>query len=721
MTKFKIGTKISIGFGLLIAISMFLGGLAIYSMVDAGRDSDLLDRAYVPEVDVANEIERNALEAVFKHRGFNYHNDPTQMIEGNNSLAKVDGSLITAKQLVAKYPQLSKLSDGLGVIEKALAGYREEMTKTVANKRKIAENRADLDKAANLFVENINEYLSSQYEAIKLENRTGATYDDKVKRLNKIIIANKIIAICSDIRISNFKAQAMHNPELLGKVSSKFDEIKRLAAEARLITDKQVNKDQLTNIEKAAEDYKNSMKKLSDLWKENDKVTEHRRKHVNELLGAIRVTASSGITQTKEISNDAAKNLATASWAMVVGLGAALVLGCLIAFIITRMIIVPVRTTVRAVSIAARGDFTFKVRQKHLDRQDELGQMLRDVQSMAESLSDTVHGVINSAGMVSGAADQISAGNQDLSQRTQEQASAIEETASSLQEMTASVRNNADNSRQANELARRTAQMAQEGDQAIKRTMEAMAAVTGSSRRIADIITVVNEIAFQTNLLALNAAVEAARAGEAGRGFAVVAGEVRNLAGRSANAAKEIQGLISDSQEKVELGNELVTNSGALLGEIINNVQAVADTIAEINAASQEQARGIDEINKAVIQMDEVIQCNATLVEEAASSSEEMASAAQQLMLQMGQFRIDVQDELVEPSPAPFVDAPKEGILPAPRVAALEPKTAPAPKQTQAPEKAAPSKPKIPATKEPKAADNDDFFEGVDLEGFEEF
>ncbi len=720
MTKFKIGTKISIGFGLLIAISMLLGGLAIYSMIDAGRESDLLDQAYVPEVDVANEIERSVLGAVFKHRGFNYYNDPTQLKQGNDALIRVDVSLITARRLVAKYPQLADLGKSLDVIEKTLAGYRQQVTKTIENKRKIAENRWNLDKAAKLFVKNTNAYLESQYDAVKQENRAAAAYDGN-RRLRKIIIANNIITAGDEIRIANFKAQAMHNLEQLEQASTKFDEIKQLVANARLITDQQVNKDQLASIDEAADDYKESMKQLGDLWKDNDRITEQRREYVDELLGAIRLTASSGITKTKKIADKASENLARASWIMIIGLAAALLLGFLIAVAITRMIIIPVKTTAKAVSTAARGDFTYKVRRKHLDRQDELGQMLRDVQRMTESLSDTVRGVIQSAGLVSGAADQISAGNQDLSQRTQEQASAIQETASSLEEMTASVRNNADNSRQANQLARRTAQMAQEGDQAVKRTMEAMAALTGSSRKIADIITVVNEIAFQTNLLALNAAVEAARAGEAGRGFAVVAGEVRNLAGRSANAAKEIQALISDSQEKVELGNELVTSSGALLGDIIKNVQVVADTIAEITAASQEQARGIDEVNKAVIQMDDVIQRNAALVEEAASSSEEMASAAQDLLLQMGQFRIDEQEEQFEPYPSQVVEPPKRAVLPPPKAAVAGHKTPPAPKPTPAPKQDARPEPKEPAKKERTAANNDDFFEGVDLEGFEEF
>jgi methyl-accepting chemotaxis protein len=312
-----------------------------------------------------------------------------------------------------------------------------------------------------------------------------------------------------------------------------------------------------------------------------------------------------------------------------------------VSVLIPRGIVGPVGHVLQALTRLAQGDLTVRLDEKMLTRKDEMGEMLRDLQQMADNLSSTVGQVIETADVVATSAAEISQGNQDLSERTQQQASAIEETASAVDEMTSSVKQNAANSAQANELAKTTAAMAQKGGEVLGRTMEAMQAVTESSRRIADIIGVVNEIAFQTNLLALNAAVEAARAGEAGRGFAVVAGEVRGLAGRSASAAKEIKNLIGDSVAKVDQGNALVAESGKILGEIITNVQQVADTVGEITAASQEQASGIDEINKAVVQTDEAVQQNAALVEEAASSSENMAAAAEELKSQMRQFKVD--------------------------------------------------------------------------------
>jgi len=257
---------------------------------------------------------------------------------------------------------------------------------------------------------------------------------------------------------------------------------------------------------------------------------------------------------------------------------------------------------------------------------------------LVRSIAVMVRDILVSSESVRSAADQISAGNQELSQRTQEQASALEETAATIEEMTSTLKQTAENSLKANRMAQDAASIAQGGGQVVEETIASMGEVTEASKKIADIIHVVNEIAFQTNLLALNAAVEAARAGEQGKGFAVVAGEVRSLAQRSADAAKEIQELIQNSVDRVKKGNKLVEESGKTLTEIIESIQQVADTISEITAASQEQAAGIDQVNRAVGMMDDVVQQNATLVEEAATASQSLAMDAEELQRLMINF-----------------------------------------------------------------------------------
>lgn len=297
-------------------------------------------------------------------------------------------------------------------------------------------------------------------------------------------------------------------------------------------------------------------------------------------------------------------------------------------------VVVPLKEGQASLSALADGDLTVNMNGEY---HGEFAVLRDAINTTVTNLMNMVGQINNSSGGISSGASEIAKGNQDLSQRTEEQASSLEETASSMEEMTSTVKQNADNARQANQLASAARDQASKGGDVVKDAVNAMSEINQSSKKIADIIGVIDEIAFQTNLLALNAAVEAARAGEQGRGFAVVAGEVRNLAQRSAGAAKEIKALISDSVDKVEEGSKLVDESGKTLDEIVEAVKKVSDIIAEIAAASQEQSAGIEEVNKAVTQMDEMTQQNAALVEEAAAASESVEEQSKE-MIELMQF-----------------------------------------------------------------------------------
>jgi methyl-accepting chemotaxis protein len=298
-------------------------------------------------------------------------------------------------------------------------------------------------------------------------------------------------------------------------------------------------------------------------------------------------------------------------------------------------------------------------RRQEATTNDEFGEMLSAVSRLDGKLVEIVGNVNSTANSVATAARELSQGNDDLSSRTQEQASALEETASSMEEMTATVKQNADNARQANQLAAGAREQAERGGTVVHRAIDAMGEINTSSRKIADIIGVIDEIAFQTNLLALNAAVEAARAGEQGRGFAVVATEVRNLAQRSASAAKEIKDLINDSVDKVKAGSELVDESGKTLAEIMESVKKVTDIVAEIAAASEEQSAGIEQVNNAVAQMDGVTQQNAALVEEASAASKAMQQQSDKLVQQISYFRGHGVSTAITPAPQPVREMPR--------------------------------------------------------------
>jgi methyl-accepting chemotaxis protein len=318
-------------------------------------------------------------------------------------------------------------------------------------------------------------------------------------------------------------------------------------------------------------------------------------------------------------------------------LGAGVLLAVLMAFFLIRSIVGTLNRAVCVANAIAQGELGHHIMTR---RKDELGRLLESLRMMDERLSRTVGEVRRGSDAVNTAAQEIAQGNDDLSQRTQEQASSLEETASSMEQMTSTVKQNAENASHANQLARGAREQAERGGEVAGRAILAMSEINASSSKIADIVGLIQEIAFQTNLLALNAAVEAARAGEQGRGFAVVATEVRSLAQRSAGAAKEIKALIQDSADKVRSGSELVNQSGKALAEIVDSVKKVTDIVADIAAASHEQSAGIEQVNNAVMQMDEVTQQNAALVEEASAAARAMQEQAGLLTHQVGFFKI---------------------------------------------------------------------------------
>ncbi|MDO8033380.1 methyl-accepting chemotaxis protein [Janthinobacterium sp. SUN128] len=313
------------------------------------------------------------------------------------------------------------------------------------------------------------------------------------------------------------------------------------------------------------------------------------------------------------------------------------VLSLATAWFISSGIVRPLRHAVKVARKVAGGDLSEHIR---VDSRDEVGQLLQALKDMNASLITIVGEVRGGTHEIAGASGEIAAGNLDLSQRTQAQASSLERTAASMDELTGTVKQNADNARQANQLAQSAAAVAGKGGTVVAQVVDTMSSINASSKKIVDIIGVIDAIAFQTNILALNAAVEAARAGEQGRGFAVVAAEVRTLAQRSAGAAKEIKQLIGDSVERVDAGARLVDTAGATMREIVASVHRVTDIMGEISMASGEQLSGIEQVNAAIVQMEQVTQQNAALVEQASTVAASMQQRATLLSGTVGIFKL---------------------------------------------------------------------------------
>ena len=351
-------------------------------------------------------------------------------------------------------------------------------------------------------------------------------------------------------------------------------------------------------------------------------------------LGALVDQAGARAEQSYQEAQSAFRTLVAAL--VVLGLSA-LVVCTVVTIGMSRAIVRPLHNAIAHAGRIARGDLTAEI---HAVSRDETGDLLRALADMNRGLGAIVSQVRLGTETISAASTEISTGNQDLSARTEEQASSLEETAASMEELTSTVRQNADHALQADQLASAVSETAVQGGAVVADVVATMDRIDASSKKIADIIGVIDGIAFQTNILALNAAVEAARAGEQGRGFAVVASEVRSLAQRSAEAAREIKGLIGESTGNVEAGSALVAKAGRTMQEVVSSVQRLSGVVREISGATQEQTRGIEQVNQAIVDMEKVTQQNATLVEEASAAAHAMQQQAADLLQSVSAFRL---------------------------------------------------------------------------------
>ena len=358
--------------------------------------------------------------------------------------------------------------------------------------------------------------------------------------------------------------------------------------------------------------------------------------------------------------------------------------GVLASWVISRSITVPLQTALGVATKVAGGDLTTQFDQ--VPTSCEIGSLMRALKGMNDSLHHVVSQVQVGTHTIATASSQIASGNQDLSNRTEQQASSLEETASSIEELTSTVKQNAENARQANQLAQAASDVAEKGGAIVGQVVDTMGSIDASAKKIVDIIGVIDGIAFQTNILALNAAVDAARAGEQGRGFAVVASEVRNLAQRSAGAAKEIKELIGNSVEQVDIGSRLVQQAGTTMDDVVASVRRVTDIIGEITSASSEQSTGIEQVNEAITQMDSATQQNAALVEQAAAAAASLQEQAAKLAEVADQFKLG--------DAAPVVSAPRT-------TASAPVRAAPAARPARTPAPARAAQPRLTAQAQP--------------------
>jgi len=485
--------------------------------------------------------------------------------------------------------------------------------------------------------------LVGLYSMAQLSDRTHDIVADKnVKMAAANTMSDNVRSITlaiTSVVVAADDAQVQVQLDKIGEARKKYGAAKQ-ALQQKVSTDREAAlMSELDAALKAGAPMNNKVVELRKAGQTEEAVsylTREAAPSLNRVLKALDSLVAYEGEQAAQAAMDAESVSHSARNSMLMLGSVAVLLGAFVAWIITRSITHPINAAVAVAETVASGDLSSQIVVKS---SDETGRLLGALKAMNDSLLGVVAQVRHGTDAIATASSEIASGNLDLSSRTEEQASSLEETASAMEELTSTVKQNADNARQANVLAQNASEVAVRGGNIVSQVVDTMGTINASSNKIVDIIGVIDGIAFQTNILALNAAVEAARAGEQGRGFAVVASEVRNLAHRSSQAAREIKELIAASVANVETGSRLVNDAGQTMGDIVDSIVRVTDIMGEITSATHEQTIGIEQINLAITQMDEVTQQNAALVEQAAAASQSMQEQAGELAHVVGFFK----------------------------------------------------------------------------------
>ncbi|MGB3222679.1 MAG: methyl-accepting chemotaxis protein [Desulforhopalus sp.] len=646
----KLGVKIGLGFATLLAISISLGILAIVNMSNVETRSTMLEKEYVPEVKIANEVEGSSFWTMYAMRGYGFTGEQSLLDEAEKNIKELHDRLDRAKTLGDNSPNLKALRPAVEEVEKQLTEYEKLVHETVAVNTKMDKERNQLDLSAGNYMDNCNEFLVGQSETMERDIQAGLSEAELNERLQKITIINDIIDVGNSTRIAAWKSQSLREPKIIQDAYANFDVMKQKFSSLRKITRLEDDLKKIDNIERAAENYKQAMVTFLDLWLINVDLGKKRGEIGDIVVSEARSVAGAGMASTANIAADAVSALKSASRIMIIGLILATIIGLLVAFFITRSITKPIIMGVKFAETVANGDLSQRL---DIVQKDEIGQLANALNNMVEKVKDVVANVQSAADNVASGSQQLSASSEEMSQGSTEQAAAAEEASSSMEQMAANIRQNADNAMQTEKIASKSAEDAKAGGESVAKTLAAM-------KEIASKISIIEEIARQTNLLALNAAIEAARAGEHGKGFAVVAAEVRKLAERSQHAAAEISELSGSSVEVAE-------QAGRMLSEMVPDIQRTAELVQEISAASKEQDTGAEQVNQAIMQLDQVIQQNASASEEMASTSEELSGQAEQLQDTIAFFKVDTRSgSAVRHAPQPVVKK-KQASLPDPK------------------------------------------------------
>ncbi|WP_103862817.1 methyl-accepting chemotaxis protein [Pectobacterium versatile] len=597
----KVGKKLGLGFFLILLMTMVIAGAGIMHI---GSLKDSIDK-----VNLSNNINDEINQAKYYRALYGTTYNPDDIKKNIEHIANVSKLAEKAKEFNWPESDAKKIAN----IPTLITSYQEKQSNYInAVGKKDAVRKSWNISTTEKPLEQLNDQLKTDNNSTNLQLL--------LSDLNQ-----KLIAVRYHVRglllTTNKESEEKLTDAINAAQTSLTFLYQSLSAEQR---------ETLTPVLAIMNNYEEQVLAYMPAYEEEIAQAGQMRAVADQLNSVIASLLNDQLAASQE-------DIRSATLQMIIAALITLLLGLLISWFISRQITTPLGNTLSMAEKIATGDLTMSI---NTTRKDELGQLMSAMSKMNDNLHNMIDDIRVGVSQISNASSEIVAGNTDLSSRTEQQAAAVEETAASMEQLTATVKQNADNAHHANKLAISASQTAKQGGEQVNNVVQTMTAIESSSKRIAEITSVINSIAFQTNILALNAAVEAARAGEQGRGFAVVASEVRSLAQRSSQAAKEIEGLISESVTQVSRGATLVGNAGKTMNDIVTSITQVHDIMGEIATASDEQSRGISQVSQAIVEMDSTTQQNAALVEQSSAAADSLEEQARLLKQAVSVFRL---------------------------------------------------------------------------------
>ncbi len=597
----KVGKKLGLGFFLILLMTMVIAGAGIMHI---GSLKDSIDK-----VNLSNNINDEINQAKYYRALYGTTYNPDDIKKNVEHIANVSKLAEKAKEFNWPESDAKKIAN----IPTLITSYQEKQSNYInAVGKKDAVRKSWNISTTEKPLEQLNDQLKT--------DNNSTTLQLLLSDLNQ-----KLIAVRYHVRglllTTNKESEEKLTDAINAAQTSLTFLYQSLSAEQR---------ETLTPVLAIMNNYEEQVLAYMPAYEEEIAQAGQMRAVADQLNSVIASLLNDQLAASQE-------DIRSATLQMIIAALITLLLGLLISWFISRQITTPLGNTLSMAEKIATGDLTMSI---NTTRKDELGQLMSAMSKMNDNLHNMIDDIRVGVSQISNASSEIVAGNTDLSSRTEQQAAAVEQTAASMEQLTATVKQNADNAHHANKLAISASQTAKQGGEQVNNVVQTMTAIESSSKRIAEITSVINSIAFQTNILALNAAVEAARAGEQGRGFAVVASEVRSLAQRSSQAAKEIEGLISESVTQVSRGATLVGNAGKTMNDIVTSITQVHDIMGEIATASDEQSRGISQVSQAIVEMDSTTQQNAALVEQSSAAADSLEEQARLLKQAVSVFRL---------------------------------------------------------------------------------